>query len=1099
MRKRFILLCVCGFLGITAFATEITEQEALKKAQHFMAGKKFIRKAANRRASSNKQRAFYVFNVQEKGGFVIVSGDDRTPDILGYADKGALDVENAPCNVKWLLSCYEKTIDSLRLVQDDVSASHNRAARRSAERAEIAPMITTHWGQGAPYNNMCPEVNGDKCLTGCVATAMAQIMNYHKWPQGNTAAIDAYTTSSQGINVTALEASTFDWNNMKDEYYNVSTTDAEKEAVAKLMRYCGQAVNMDYGLEASGADGWVANPLKSSFNYSNSTDEFLGTKLSAEHLEELVYNELAENRPVFYTGSNQTLGGHAFVVDGYNTDGTFHINWGWNGDDDGYFVLTGLTEDVMPFPFQAYNTNVVYSIEPPAPTISSSKVAIGYITYSTRSIYRNNHTEDFSHGVRFNIEFESDYDGNFDIGLGLFNEENQLIKVLYHEVTSFPLNETILKTVSFGNDIPIGTYKLNGIYRYNESDEWKKSMRSSYHQLIVYVNERSLQFADYLDDANGEYEEYDVVDVDGITYKLYSEFGNKRASVLPYQVSGQYAGNIVIPNEIVYNNEIYNVYKEEDDYNLFCDNNEITQLTCGTESGLNRISNCPNLTQLSFTHGRDIEIQGCHAIEHLDLPPTMNYPNIRYCNGLKTLRIRCLSVSWNSAGITTVNWDNESLPALTDVYFYTPTPPPVGPYSVFRNGNWEHEESNIPANTNATLHVPKGSLNTYKSSRWQLWNIVDDVEAEPYVTWGYCHSNAVSKSGMAIKLGDNNSECAMRIPSNELSSYRNCKITHIQVYSASRVTNDFGGYDYEYVFLTKPGTDYIIKQPFKVVRGMWNTIELEQPYTITGEELFVGMGKKGRIEATFSDDTYVLDASWVRGMGTDNSGMVPAGTWHLPCPKDLAHPLPIRFVIEGTDMPEGLVIRELGLNGIDDVASARNNDAEFQTSRRSSSGISLTGVIRNRSLDLVESYTIKYTIDAGEPQTKSVETIMAPNATENVSIELPASLNDGRNHTISTDVTLVNGANNGLMGANMPAIDIVKLLGDVNGDNSVSVSDVINTISHVLKDTPNLFIRGAAQMNDDDEISVTDVIGLINLALGSNPSRQLDEINMEVE
>lgn len=1094
-------------ISLVVIAGEVNEQQALQKAQQFMRGKQFVKEGASHRASSNDvpNKSYYVFNVKNNGGFVIVSGDDRTPEILGYADKGNLDVENAPCNVKWLLSCYQKTIDSLRLVKDEGDAPTRRARRADNTRADIAPLVTTHWGQGAPYNNMCPEIDGQKCLTGCVATAMAQIINYHQWPQGNTAAIDSYTASSNGIAVPALDATSFDWANMKEEYYNVSTTETEDDAVAKLMRYCGQAVNMDYGLEASGAEGWAADPLKSIFHYANSAHEFLGTKLSAEHLEELVYNELDNGRPVFYTGNNKTMGGHAFVVDGYNHDGTFHINWGWNGDDDGYYVLTGLTEDIMPFPFQHYYTKVTYSIEPPIQDVANSKVSINYITFSTRSIYRNNETENFSHSIRFNMGFGCDYDDvNFDVGLGLFNEEGQLTKVLYHEVLTFPLNETLLKDVTFGNDIPIGTYQLKGIYRYNESDEWKISMRSSYYQLIAYVKERSLQFANYVDSENGEYEEYDVVDVDGITYKLYSEFGNKRASVLPYQITGQYAGEVVIPNEIVYNDEVYNVFYDESDYRVFCDNDAITKLTCGTETGLERISNCPSLTQITFTHGRDVEIQGCNALEHLDLPPTMDYPNIRYCSGLKTLRIRCLSVSWNSAGITTVNWDDESLPALTDVYFYTPTPPPVGRYDVLRNGHWESEECDIPAHTNATLHVPRGSLAIYQSSRWKLWNIVDDVEPDPFVTWGYCHSDAVTNSSMAIQLGENNTECAMRIPSEELASYKGSKITHIQVYSANRVTNEFGGADYEYVFITTPGTDYLVKQPFKVIRGMWNTIELEQPYTITGEELFIGMGKKGRLEANFSDDTYVYNASWVRGMGTDNSGEVPAGVWHLPCPKDLAHPLPIRFAIEGEGMPEGLVIRELGMEGVDDAVSARETDIEFKAPRRSGSGITLDGVIRNRSLTPVESYTVKYTIDGGTPQTKEVETCLVPNATETISIEMPASLNDGRNHTITTDVTVVNGSGNGLESVNMPVIDIVKLLGDVNGDNNVSVSDVIDIISHILKDTPTLFIKGAANMSgdDDDEISVSDVISVIDdiLNSGGSPSREYDQSkNSEIE
>lgn len=1092
MRKRFILLCVSSILGICAFAAEITEQEAFKKAQHFMAGKKFMKKAANRRAASEKQQAFYVFNIQENGGFVIVSGDDRTPDILGYADKGTLDIENAPCNVKWLLSCYEKTIDSLRLVQDDVSASHKRAARRSA-KAEIAPMITTHWGQGAPYNNMCPEVNGNKCLTGCVATAMAQIMNYHKWPQGNTAAIDAYTTGSQGINVSALEASTFDWDNMKDEYYNVLTTDAEKEAVAKLMRYCGQAVNMDYGLGTSGATR-PQDAFINVFDYSTSTEGFVGINSKAERLEELVYNELAENRPVYYQGNSSSLGGHAFVVDGYKADGTFHINWGWNGDADGYFVLTGLTEDIMPFPFD-FSTELCTWIEPKPQNQISAKVICSSFGTSERSLYRNLTTDAFYPSITIGSSLWSDIEiDNIQIGVALYSEEGELVQLLSSDEVSFPIvsnsSENNRRQITFGADIPLGNYIMSPVFRKNEGDEWKKVVRWNGIHKKVHVNERSIVFENQY--GGDEYQDYGVCDIGGVTYKLYSEYkGNKRADILPYQVRGKYAGSIVIPNELEYEGTKYFVYGSA--FNPFNDCDELTSVVMGADTGV-RIEGCDNLKHLIFTHGQTASVENCNSLEDVEFAATMDYPNIRNCAQLKTIRVNCKAVNWEN---TTVDWDSESMPALTDVYLYTATPPLVGSYMVFVGGNIEYDrDCDIPANENAILHVPIGSRANYLASRWKLWNIVDDVEAEPYVTWGYCHSDAVTTGGIGYGESEEYSEIGIRIPSDELRPYIGHQITHIQVYSPNRVQNNYGYEDYEYVFVTKPGVNYLAKKSFDIVRGTWNTIELDEPYTITGDELFVGTGKYGQLAMNFSDETYVYDASWCRSMIDEENSSTG---WILPCPKDLAHPLPIRFVIEGTDMPEGLVIRELGLNGIDDVATARNIDAKFQTSRRSSSSISLNGVIRNRSLDPVESYTIKYTIDAGEPQTKSIETIMVPNATENVSIELPASLNDGRNHTISTDVTLVNGANNGLMGVNMPAIDIVKLLGDVNGDNSVSVSDVINTISHVLKDTPNLFIRGAAQMNDDDEISVTDVIGLINLALGSNPSRQSDEINMEVE
>ncbi len=1089
--KKHLLLFFCLLISIGVRADKVTAQQALQKAQAFLKGKQIVgydnARQLKRVSKQNVDLAYYIFNVEQQGGFVIVSGDDRLPDILGYSDKGELNVEIAPCNLKCLLSCYERTIDSLRQVRDDASSSTRRVSSiRKTSRIEIPPLITTHWGQGAPYNNMCPEIDGQKCLTGCVATAMAQIINYHQWPQGNTSAIDAYTTSSNSLNIPALDASSFDWNNMRNDYYGEQTTNEENQAVAKLMRYCGQSVKMDYGLEASGASR-PEEAFKEVFNYSKSVYGFGGKKFSSEHLEELVYDELSNNRPVYYTGP-----GHAFVVDGYR-ESMFHINWGWDGDADGYFVLTGLTEDIMPFPF-GYSTEPTVGIEPPVQNGADSKVIVCTFSFYPQSIYRKNASDDFVQELELSSSLLCDCDNEtFDVGWGLYNTDGVLIKVLYYESKEFPLNTVFSKKIEIGNDIPLGTYRIYSIYRHGDGD-WKRDMRSSHYHFIANVKEHSFVLEQYEDDANGGYEEYDVVEIDGITYKLYSIYGNKRANVLPYQITGTYSGTIVIPNEIEYNGEIYNVYGEESAFNIFVDNNALISMTSSIESGISWIRNCANLKNLNLTQGSSVSIQNCHSLEEIEFPITMDYPNIRDCHNIKTMRFKCKALSWKGTASTTVDWDDESLPALTDVYFYTPTPPPVGGYYVLRDNHYEYNQNcDIPVNSHATLHVPKGCLAAYQSSRWKLWNIVDDVETEPYVSLGYCHSDAVSPSGKSIGWGDNNVEFAMLIPKEELKAYNGCRITRIQVYSGSRVLNEFDTQSYEYTFITKNGINYLVKQPISVIRGAWNIIELETPYTITDEDLYVGVGRYHAISWNYSDDSTIENSSLIRVINPDETG---GGEWYANVDK---HPLPIRIDIEGENVPAGLVIRELELNGVDDVVSARKIDKRSYSVRRSPSGITLNGIIRNRSLDPVESYTVKYRIDDDDAHVKTIETGLHPNATETVSIEMPESLNDGRNHTISTDVTLVNGADNGLEGMNMPVVDIVKLLGDVNGDNNVSVTDVINTISYVLKVSPTMFIRGAAQMNDDNEITVTDVIGLINLVLGSSPSRQFDLNKQEVE
>jgi hypothetical protein len=179
---------------------------------------------------------YYVFNADGNGGFVIVSGDDRTKPILGYSKTGTFNENALPENVKWWLDYYAKAISSLgyspAVAQPDGVAT--------TERSEIEPLVETQWDQGAPYNDMCVFDDLGRCLTGCVATAMAQVVNYYKYPD-SLPEIDAYTAIWSKNEFDALPATTLNWRDMTDE------------DIAKLCRYCGQSVEMDYGQDASRA------------------------------------------------------------------------------------------------------------------------------------------------------------------------------------------------------------------------------------------------------------------------------------------------------------------------------------------------------------------------------------------------------------------------------------------------------------------------------------------------------------------------------------------------------------------------------------------------------------------------------------------------------------------------------------------------------------------------------------------------------------------------------------------------------------------------------------------------------------------------------
>ena len=330
-------LCWC-LLGL---AQEVSVSEAYQKAQAFMIEKgkqvsSMPRKAPG--AHGQEAAAFYVFNATDNEGFVLVSGDSRLGDILGYCDRGSYDEGQMPDNMRAWLQGYTDQIKALRQGKAEVP-------KKVQAHAAIRPLLTSKWDQGVAdangdaYNRQCPTVWGAHCVTGCVATAMAQIMRYHKWPVASTAMIPSYKSNETVGTLSALAPRQFDWDNMLDQYQGDENTTL-MDAVAWLMRYCGQAVEMDYGTSASGAYSEdVAKALRTYFDYDTNTRHVVRADFMAEGWDNLIYGELQSRRPVLYCGAS-TGGGHAFVCDGCDNQGFYHINWGWDGYYDGYFKLT---------------------------------------------------------------------------------------------------------------------------------------------------------------------------------------------------------------------------------------------------------------------------------------------------------------------------------------------------------------------------------------------------------------------------------------------------------------------------------------------------------------------------------------------------------------------------------------------------------------------------------------------------------------------------------------------------------------------------------------------------------------------------------------
>ena len=289
----------------------------------------------------DNEPAVYVFNGED--GFVLVSAEDDARAILGYSDHGRFDATDMPKNMQFWLQMYAD-----ELASKPTSSQKGRVQRRIAAHAQatyptISPILgEVEWGQDEPYNNLCPTVGSERSVTGCVATAISQIMYAHKYPTKGIGS-KTYTTESHGLQLNVnFGATTYDWGNMLP-YYKNNYNSTQANAVATLMYHVGVAADMDYDPDGSGAISSAAlAAITEYFGYNKSIHVLPKDFMKEETVLQTVASDLQEGRPVYISGSTVNQEGHAFVCDGMQSDGYLHINWGWNGSGNGYFALSAL-------------------------------------------------------------------------------------------------------------------------------------------------------------------------------------------------------------------------------------------------------------------------------------------------------------------------------------------------------------------------------------------------------------------------------------------------------------------------------------------------------------------------------------------------------------------------------------------------------------------------------------------------------------------------------------------------------------------------------------------------------------------------------------
>lgn len=374
--KHTLLICVSILSTFSIGARQLSADEALSRAltdrnlpsRVHAKAKKATDKPVMTIAERNGMGDVYVFNTD--GGYLVLPGNDIAAPVLGYSESGALQSDNLPPALGYWLAEYARQI---QYAETNGAAAYIQ--QQSDERTPIEPMVKTSWNQDAPYNNLTPTYGGEHAVTGCVATALAQVMKYYNYPPKVTG---TRTYTSNGVSVSFdYGNTTFEWDKMLDSYTSSATAD-EQKAVAELMLACGVSVEMSYSTDESGAASvYVPSGMVNYFGYDKGVRYIPRDYYTMDDWNEMVYNNLRDYGPMQYSGQSSD-GGHSFVCDGYSHDGYFHINWGWGGMSDGYFLLSALTPASQGIGGSSsgynYNQDIIACVKPGDNGISTGTV-----------------------------------------------------------------------------------------------------------------------------------------------------------------------------------------------------------------------------------------------------------------------------------------------------------------------------------------------------------------------------------------------------------------------------------------------------------------------------------------------------------------------------------------------------------------------------------------------------------------------------------------------------------------------------------------------------------------------------------------------------
>ena len=476
--KRTLLFVVTAFTNIfLANADPITKAKALSIATKYINNPKLSNATPKTRSSqANEQPAYYIFTNPNDKKFVIISGESKLNELVGYGDKMTENPNDQPPYFKLFLKEYERVVKEVR--SKATATTPQRPIKRKVE-----PLLTCKWSQYDPFNKYTPLSNGQHTPTGCVATATAQVMFYNKWPKNRPQDYIASTGDD------AKKSATYWWDEMKNTT-NEMRTEHSRQAVGVLMSDIGKAVNMRYYYRGSDSNlQYACNALRDKFDY---TVRYLDKNfLPANDFLNEVMQEISDGYPVLVVG-----GPHAFVYDGYDEQGLIHTNWGWGGENDGYFDINIVTLNVSGFALNSGtfwdDISVVFAHPNDGKATPFKDIERGLDARTTTSLTIDKTEANRSESFSAKIERLGSYSsvkgelGVFTgkVALALYNDKNEQVKI-FNSTASDQTWASIFTSMSFDvadinfKGIADGNYRLVPVFsemldtKTKEHGDWK--------------------------------------------------------------------------------------------------------------------------------------------------------------------------------------------------------------------------------------------------------------------------------------------------------------------------------------------------------------------------------------------------------------------------------------------------------------------------------------------------------------------------------------------------------------------------------------------------------------------------------------------------